>query len=689
MTTKRVRNHELEDLYIDTQYALIKGRPQARKLIEAVVRGRHARDKRDELTRIHEFMQFFVGAYALESAIDDGELNEAADWIMWSLADDIRDDQVQDLEPRRIQRFLDIPVLCNWPPMADAITVWLTNFYYYARRRAAMRNIGEALWGFSRAWLDILNRDRFHIHSTRLGAMMLGWAAQENEILAADLTPAIEKLATDPGIPVQARATLAVALATRSGRFSKVAPEIWAQSALGDLGKTLLPHERLQMLTVVLSNDYDDATFDQALRAIDLIPPRTDAPSRASVANYREMDAMPDLALALCTVPLNRGDIDGLIAVLERWYRVDTKYGRHGKSNVIVFAPFFASGFRALGGGKLIQSAEDPQKILERIASAANIFYSTSNSVIGADNSALHVPDRFGVPEEAHAALFEEALGSAFCPAALVGELADFPVEGVAQLQLAARAYPVQAVQLHCLGRTWPIVASLQPPLRDRPIRRVVVWSGAGSMSEAMEVEAIQMIFERSGAKVEVHAPEVTTVDDFLGVYRDPDIDLLWVMSHGEYDHWAPKNVAVQIGHSRTFIQLDDLLEAAPRADGRRLVVFNVCDGARFEELGALPRVGFAPALANSHQAVISQLWPAKGWAAAAFGALLAARLANGLSFFTAFSDVLGTIRRPREDLAHHLADAVGAWIEMCDRIVNSGEDFENFALSSSPAFFQ
>jgi len=671
-----------------TKYALNIGRAEARKVVEAIVHGRLARHARDEITHIQEFMQFYVGACALESAISDGELNEAADWIMWSLADEIHDDQMQDLEPGRIEGFLNISALRCLPLMSEAMTGWLTNFYYYARRRAAMRNIGEALWGVSRVWLNI-HIQQLSTSDALFGAMLLGWSAQENEELAAELTPVIEQCATNPDLRSRARATLVLALATRSGRLSKVEPEIWARSALSDFGELFLPHERLQLQITLLSHSYDNATFDQALLEVDSIPPRTDSPRRASVAEYRETDAMPDLALALSTVLLKRGDIDRIIELLERWYRIDTQYGRLGKANTIVFAPFYTSGFRSIGGGRDIQLDEDPQMNLERLVATANAFNSTSNSVVGADNSALLVPERFGVPDEAKAGPFEEALGDAYCPSALYAELANLPAECFGQLLLNAKAHPVQAIQLQRLGRTWPIVASLQLPFYDRKVRRVAVWSGAGSISEAMEAEAVRMIFERSGAKVDVHAPEATTVDDFLKVYRDPDIDVLWVMSHGEYDHWAPKNVAIQIGRSPTFIQLDHLLDQAPRSDGRRLVVLNVCDGARFEELGVLPRVGFAPALASGHQAIISQLWPVRGWAAAAFGTLLAARLANGQAFFAAFTDVLAAVRCPRDELAQHIADVVGQWIEICDRIVHSGDEFENLALSGSPAFFQ
>lgn len=679
----------LDRLADDTNHALNSGRVEARRLLERIVQARRMRVGRDEVTQIQEFMQFYVATRSLESAIEDGELNEAGDWVVWSLADEIRDDQAQELELGRLQGFLGVPVLQVWPRVPAAITIWMTNFYYYARRRAAMRNIGESLWGLGRVWLDRMANQTLLAPGATLAAMLLGWAAQENERLAAELTPLIERWATSDDTPPRSRATLVLALATRSGRLSSVGPNVWAHRALGGLREELWPHERLQMIIAVLHQRYEHDLFQEAIREIDLIQAHPKGLRPTTVADLRSMDVMPDLALALSAVPLLRDDIHGVVTVLERWYRTDIGHGRLGPENTIVFAPFHSSGFLALAHCRHIQLDFNPQKALERLAATANVFGNTSNSVTGADNSALHVPARFGVPDEAYATEFEAALVDAYCPATLVAELAQLPSDGFAQLLLGAKPHPVQAIQLQRLGITWPIVASLQYSQRDRPVRRVVVWSGAGSMSEALEVEAVRTIFERQGAIVEVHAPEVTTIAEFLRVYRDPRNDVMWVMSHGEYDHWAPKNVAVQIGHSRTFIQLDHLLDEAPRTDVRRLLVLNVCDGGRFEELGALPRIGFGPALAGGNQAVISQMWPVRGWAAAAFGTLLAARLASGLPFFNAFTDVLATIRRPRDELAHNIAEAIGHWGELCERVALSGDDFENFALSGSAAFFQ
>lgn len=569
------------------------------------------------------------------------------------------------------------------------MTEWLANFYYYARRLAAMRNIGEELWGVARGWCEMLAEVSLHPDAAYLFAMMLGWAAQENEELAAELTPRIEALVASGVMPPRSRAILLVALGTRSGRLSSVESHVWAAQVLADHRDVLQPHERLQMIIGVLNHDYKAHLFQEALHEIDLISPPFPRHIRRNIDVLRRLDAMPDLALALASAPLLRNDIGELVTVLERWYRIDVQDGHLGPENTLVFATFHAAGFIALGPGKQIRSAAATHQRLVRLVTAANHFLSVSTSVTGVDNSILHLPSRFGVPVEESAAEFEAALCEAYCPPDLLSELSTLPDEGFAQLQLGAKPHPVQAVQMEKLGRTWPIVASLQPPLQDRPLRRIVLWSGAGSLSEELEVHSVQSIFQRCGLEVEVHSPDVTTPEEFLTVYQNPLNDLVWVVSHGEYDHWAPKNVTIQIGQSQNFIELNHLLDQEPRQAGRRLLVLNVCDGGRFEEIGALPRIGFAPALAGRHQAVISQMWPVKGLAAAAFGTLLAGRLASGEGYFKAFTGVLETIRCPRDVLAKRICDTLGSWGDLCERIDRSGDDYENFSLSRSAVFYQ
>ncbi len=128
-----------------------------------------------------------------------------------------------------------------------------------------------------------------------------------------------------------------------------------------------------------------------------------------------------------------------------------------------------------------------------------------------------------------------------------------------------------------------------------------------------------------------------TTKNEFIKIYESNDFDIIWVMSHGEFDHWKPGVVSVEIGNNQ-YLSLDEALNLSiPESDKRRLLFLNICDGATHSGSDGLERLGFAPSLANNNQCVISHLWPVTAWSAATFGAIYSSYLTSEGNFFTAF----------------------------------------------------
>jgi hypothetical protein len=99
-------------------------------------------------------------------------------------------------------------------------------------------------------------------------------------------------------------------------------------------------------------------------------------------------------------------------------------------------------------------------------------------------------------------------------------------------------------------------------------------------LTEAMEIEVLKSAFETRGVQVDVFTPASCTADEFISTYEQPKYDVFWVVSHGEFDHWSPSHVKLQIAHDRTIVSSEDLHQRAPERAMRRLPVLNVCDGA-------------------------------------------------------------------------------------------------------------
>lgn len=637
-----------------------------------------------------EFMQFYLGTRYLSDAIGTRSWSDAGDWIAWSLSDDINDGQAREINVGRIIAFLQEATLSTLPITGATISQWLWQFYYYARRRAANAAIARELWDVSNFLIEANARTGLDNDGAILAAMCLGWAVQEAPSdLARPIAERVERFVSDPNVGSRARALLGVSLATKAASYTARAVHEWAAYVLQELDDSLVDHERLQLLVGLLPQAYDACTKDSTLREIERLQAAIPASARSTIEARRALDSVSDILLTLLHVALRKDDVAFAIAALGCWYGVDDSNFLIGTTECIVAMTFSDDGFSLQGNGTNFFEPEDRNAALVDVTAAMDAFAGTSNSVAGSSTDAINVPQRFGVPNPDLAAALEAALLDAYVPARSIDAWERALRPRVGQFFLPPSPHPIQAIQRFRLGRTSPWIASLQSPLTDRPIRHVVLWSGASSMTEEMETTAVQALFEAARIEVTLHTPDNAGIEEFVAAYQDASVDVLWISSHGEYDHWYPSDVTIQIARDGTCARLNDLLDNAPVSGARRLLVLNVCDGGRFEQTGALPRIGLAPALASRDQAIISHLWPVRGLAAAAGGALLAAELARGNTFFGAFETMLGQLHSTSDVLSTLLLQILGEQSELYQRVTASNEDFLNLSNYGSPVFFQ
>jgi CHAT domain-containing protein len=81
--------------------------------------------------------------------------------------------------------------------------------------------------------------------------------------------------------------------------------------------------------------------------------------------------------------------------------------------------------------------------------------------------------------------------------------------------------------------------------------------------------------------------------------FESATYQVVWLISHGEYDHFFPKEARLEIGADGTSVGMDDLLNAKLNLTARRLLVLYVCDGATHPGEGVLPRLARGPVAGN------------------------------------------------------------------------------------------
>jgi CHAT domain len=232
-----------------------------------------------------------------------------------------------------------------------------------------------------------------------------------------------------------------------------------------------------------------------------------------------------------------------------------------------------------------------------------------------------------------------------------VTDLAPHPQSLVA---LPGLPIPLQAVFAQELGWTPMLNVSFREPAPPRAFRQVVLLGDGATGTSTWELDIVEEQFVTAGATVQRVDP---TRANFEAAYIDADVDVLWLASHGFFDHYQPDRSALHLGPGEE-LELDELVDLDVPIGGQRLLVLNTCDAGMSATLGGLTGFGLGPAIAGPHQAVVSNLWAVYALTAAAFGAELAASLARGSSIGASFTAALSMLAGGR--------DAISAVLQTC-----------------------
>lgn len=291
---------------------------------------------------------------------------------------------------------------------------------------------------------------------------------------------------------------------------------------------------------------------------------------------------------------------------------------------------------------------------------------------------------RPGVPQYGLGLAFEQTITEHYA----WGKLAKAEINRASAMAfLPGYPHPVQALMQRELGECLPICASLHQPLTDRPIEHAAIWYSGDDYYSAMEAEAVAAVLNAAGIGCEVMCGQEKKAEDFLAVYREQNIDLLWVAGHGQCDRWNPKSPAILAGAADPIL-IDDLATIRMAGESRRLLVLNICDSGAASVMGGMHKIGLAPMLASSHQAVIGHAWPVDPLVAAGFGVCLAKELVRGrTSFFVGFERAIRTLRQEWPYVVKHAGD--GLEVDLIERLRRNERDLGNIFHWGSPCYFE
>lgn len=672
----------LNNIFHDARLAVSTSYAEAQGLVFQLIKCQQ--NMPDDLRLMPCFAQFIFATEALYDAYEKHELTEMGNWVGWAFSEDLVDSHTKELHIGRINDFYSSPTIISWPGFLPTMVKFFGAFFFYARERTAMNNIARDIWKSATLSFDMaINIPTKHIDTAEifLGINLACWAAKEAPDLAKDFVPQLEVFSENDTLPNKFRALLYGGLSTTAGNYSSKTSVEWAQKALKECDDSLYEAHKLQLLSTVYAGDQDgdpSALLDQ----INLVQRHMKA-QLDEVAFFRDAAMRSGAMQPFIVKTVNAPETELTIRALRSWYQLPTDEPGISAEHLFISIPFGEHGYTSVVGAERSFIERDSQSFIVDLVQASNTFLGVAKSIAYADNSGLRIPDRIGFPLYDEATDYESAMQNGYCPAPY-----SFNSEPLYQLILDNECNPVQATQLKAWGMTWPIASSLSAPKPDRKPTNVLIWCGGGSLTEGLEAETIKQIFENAGAIVEVVTFEEAAQRDFKTAYADDSYDVIWVASHGTYDHWSPKKVTMHVAEDTT-VSLADLWNKAPIQNRRRLLFLNICDGARFEERGYLPKIGLAPGLASADQATISHLWPVLGYPAAAFGAYLAYYVAEGTPFFEAYKLAMLSVRKTTYAIAEDLTSKIGDGFELIQQLSRKEEDYSSIEYFGSAAFYQ
>jgi hypothetical protein len=331
-----------------------------------------------------------------------------------------------------------------------------------------------------------------------------------------------------------------------------------------------------------------------------------------------------------------------------------------------------------------ISDVKKSQKIIIEVVDIENKAFNTFRLLKGGFNKEIIPTGKpIGLPNPNFANEYESKLL----------ELYDFGIienqlENVGSLiQFDFNSFPIQALMLKSIKKTLPINLSLSNKLDFTKIETVLYWSGNSQTSE-IETEALNEIFYSKNIIFEIHNEENSSLNKFVDRIKQINPDVIWISSHGEYQHYEPNLSKIHLTENFS-IGIRDFKQLINNSDKRRLLFLNVCEGGVHSQTGEFKNLGFPNLLVSNNQDVISHLWMADSRFAYVFGVFIALGIAHlEKNYFEAFNYSLSIVLDSKDSILNNLDEFPLALTNLKERIQNNdGTEWGNIITTGSPVY--
>lgn len=586
----------------------------------------------EELNLLH-FLQFYICVRSASFLSQNGIFTQVHDWLVWSISDKID----YGVEVTFLLERVDIFFSSRIPFITHNITSiyidWLTTLFYYSRHQGGLKELASLILNQEIHRLSYLPKnngiDYEESHALNLICQSLAWSINNQESKGYQLAPLIKDWI--PKLDPSNQKLANLQLACGGSQFTDNKPEFYAKEVIDNLSQYCMGHELLQALAIYyttnlheLESNFDlmDKGFTEYLNSISNLNENSKKYEKGRIFG---------IIRGLVMTCLKEGKAKLAFLILSKFYERTSFYNKH----LFIALNIDKQVCSYILDNIVVSGKESSLDEYRQLIYASNKFLGTKISLHDDPQFVLEEPKYLGLPEKDLGIDFEKMLSNYYSNELLKDSaITDFENLVI----LPGHQHPIQPLMIKELGQSAPINCSFEKPKPSKKIETVLLWC-YGTLSSDRELELIAEILKKSNVVVDAVNILEESKESFLEKYNDPKYDIIWIATHGNYDHMTPHKSTLSILPNVEII-IEELVISKAELSNQRLLFLNVCDGATSATHDSLYEHGFGASLANSSQCVISHLWPVETEPALFFGALYAFNLREN-DFWNSYTNTI------------------------------------------------
>lgn len=582
-------------------------------------------------TELLNFLQFYLAEKCATFLSANGIFTRTHDWLVWSISDTIEYGAVEEFQLERIDTFLHSSQKSIVLQAPQSYIRWMATLFYYSRHFGGLKDLAGSILeneevrirnctltiGIGYEEEDLLN----------LICQIIGWSLYNEKNKARVFVLTLKDWI--PNLIISNQKTAYIQLATGGAEFTNEKPSDYAKVVIDQYGAFCKAHELLHVFCIYYTDKFKDFEVrpEILLPAVEIYSNSLKGVSR--ISKIYEKGRIFGTIRGLIQECLKERKPVLAMYILTSYFEKSSNIEDH----LFIALNMTKPGVSYITEGVIVKGQEISIFDYRSLVKICNQFLGIKVSIKDDPEFEMEEPRHLGFPEKGNGPEFEKILSKYYNFEMVPNK--DFKYLTI----IPGDQHPIQALMIKELGFSAPIDSSLEKPKVQSEIKKVLLWC-YGTLSSDREAELVSHIFLAN--KIEVEKVDILneTRDTFFEKYRNEDYDVIWLATHGNYDHMLPHRSTVDI-LPEVQITIEEMFVNTPNSDKQRLLFLNVCDGATSSANESLYQHGFGAGLANSSLCVISHLWPVETEPALYFGALYAHLLSQNKNFWNAFSTTI------------------------------------------------